>query len=586
MKERERAVKLKVYCTTRDRIFEKRAKGELDNEMLVLTSKLLVKNPDVYTFWNIRRDTIEKMSEKKADESEEEHAKRKEGLLAMELPLTEDCLMENPKSYGAWFQRGWALERMSNRDIDRELKMCEKALQMDGRNFHCWDYRRFVSKLANLPPEEELEFSNRLINTNFSNYSAWHYRSTLLPRVHPDPNGVLLISDETVARELEKVANAFFTDPEDQSAWIYTEWLLGLWSAGADGSIMGKNKVAVVSLTFDTSKETAFVVMSAAVSAEELTDFISFPSMSEQELTWIAVSVFRLAKYARVFRVEGHGQFMEARIRPTDEADFITVDPAKGFVNKEILYRIYDIEKPKQSESREKALISVMKNCKSLIDELASDGDKQINKWPLLTYNLCLMELDPITHHEEILASLSKLANELDPQRGTLYSDLAAKQRVNAVLRSKHEKGERWIDVIVSSSDSRPSMLDLRCLQLRSLEHLEFLGGFITDLCVSDNAISDVRTLAVLPRLVYLMLDENPIKSLNEFPSLQRLEFLSAASTQLQTMNDVSEVLSLKNLDRFLFCETPLAKNDEESRKLYDTVAKTSNNLRLFRYYM
>lgn len=27
---------------------------------------------------------------------------------------------------------------------------------------------------------------------------------------------------------LQKLANAFFTDPEDQSAWIYTEWLIAM----------------------------------------------------------------------------------------------------------------------------------------------------------------------------------------------------------------------------------------------------------------------------------------------------------------------------------------------------------------------
>lgn len=31
--------------------------GELDEEMLELTATLLVKNPDAYTFWNIRRAT-------------------------------------------------------------------------------------------------------------------------------------------------------------------------------------------------------------------------------------------------------------------------------------------------------------------------------------------------------------------------------------------------------------------------------------------------------------------------------------------------------------------------------------------------
>uniref|UniRef100_A0A914RXA1 Geranylgeranyl transferase type-2 subunit alpha n=1 Tax=Parascaris equorum TaxID=6256 RepID=A0A914RXA1_PAREQ len=54
--------KLRTYITIKDRVFDKRAKGELDEEMLQLTATLLAKNPDAYTFWNIRRATIEKLT--------------------------------------------------------------------------------------------------------------------------------------------------------------------------------------------------------------------------------------------------------------------------------------------------------------------------------------------------------------------------------------------------------------------------------------------------------------------------------------------------------------------------------------------
>lgn len=32
--------------------------GELDEEMLKLTGQVLAENPDIYTFWNIRKETI------------------------------------------------------------------------------------------------------------------------------------------------------------------------------------------------------------------------------------------------------------------------------------------------------------------------------------------------------------------------------------------------------------------------------------------------------------------------------------------------------------------------------------------------
>jgi len=64
--------------------------------------------------------------------------------------------------------------------------------------------------------EEELKFTTDKIVSNFSNYSSWHLRSTLLPR----------LSQDFVPDELQLIKNAAFTDPNDQSVWLYHRWLL------------------------------------------------------------------------------------------------------------------------------------------------------------------------------------------------------------------------------------------------------------------------------------------------------------------------------------------------------------------------
>ena len=132
------------------------------------------------------------------------------------MELTAQCLITNPKSYGAWHHRCYSLDQMAAPDWDRELALCAKFLSMDERNFHCWDYRSIAAGRARRSAEAEVGFTLEMITANFSNYSAWHYRSKLLGQAGAGH-----------AQELDLVQNAAFTDPEDSSAWLYHTWLLG-----------------------------------------------------------------------------------------------------------------------------------------------------------------------------------------------------------------------------------------------------------------------------------------------------------------------------------------------------------------------
>jgi geranylgeranyl transferase type-2 subunit alpha len=151
-----------------------------------------------------------------------------------ELDLALAALKHHPKAYPAWQHRLWLLfcprlvARLSPRlwmdAVRTEFAMAEMLLAQDGRNFHGWAHRMRVRDMASgqqqvSSPHRELDFVTEKINTDFANYSAWHHRSTLLPTMHKS-------ADEFLAQELDLVRQAFYTEPDVQSAWFYHRWLL------------------------------------------------------------------------------------------------------------------------------------------------------------------------------------------------------------------------------------------------------------------------------------------------------------------------------------------------------------------------
>lgn len=84
---------------------------------------------------------------------------------------------------------------------------------------------------------DEFDFSTEKIVENFSNYSAFHHRSIfikLLPSVQQFCSTISIPSDNSCFKEFENIIshefsiieNAIFTEPDDQSAWWYHQFLL------------------------------------------------------------------------------------------------------------------------------------------------------------------------------------------------------------------------------------------------------------------------------------------------------------------------------------------------------------------------
>jgi len=448
-KRLERAAKLKGYRGAMASIFKQRGDTLNDELQLDLTSRVLLSNPDIGTLWNIRREILLRITVKDtteedtapADAQENKDTKDKDKILLKELDLTQQCLMTNPKSYGAWHHREWSLEKMDSPDWPREIGLCNKFLQLDERNFHCWDYRKMAVSKIGLNPEQELSFTMERINVNFSNYSAWHYRSKLLPQVYPDPENVRPIEEKVHNGELDLVQNAAFTDPDDSSAWFYHSWLVGRQRPRLLPALLLLDDDAVV------------VVTTVSVPAKHLNVKIDG---SEVNLNWKSVNKTKFDVMWKAERSEiKAGVKLEFKIHDVEEV-LEVVDVGKrvvikgsGWKNKENRFD------PLPSENTRHVLEQELDNCNQLLDLEPS------SKWTLYTKAALMSALDSQKHHTEILEILDQLM-EIDYLRKGYYQDWRSKFVIEHAIEMNEDK----------------EVLDLSNQNITKMYHPEYLCLF------------------------------------------------------------------------------------------------------------
>ncbi|EOR01112.1 hypothetical protein E3P92_03587 [Wallemia ichthyophaga] len=213
-------------------------------ESLDAVTELLKINPEYYTMWNYRRIILLNLfTEIGVDATQEK--------LSFELMFTLGLLKEFPKVYWIWNHRTWALETLSATFTDEqadgrlwewnnELKMVDSLLKLDSRNFHAWGYRRQLLTLMNFKEDrntvstfphvlsrdqllKEKQSTLHFIENNFSNFSAWHQRTKILSQLWALDGGV---SIDDLNEEFDLVKQAMYTDPSDQSVWLYHKWLI------------------------------------------------------------------------------------------------------------------------------------------------------------------------------------------------------------------------------------------------------------------------------------------------------------------------------------------------------------------------
>ncbi|XP_011203903.2 geranylgeranyl transferase type-2 subunit alpha [Bactrocera dorsalis] len=449
-KKKEQTLKVKAYRAAMAKIQEKRRLQQLDDEMLVLTSQILLRNPDVSTLWNIRRECVEQKSLNIDD------VDQRQAIYDTELNFSEQCLLVNPKSYNGWHHRCWTLEHSPTANWEREVMLCSKYLKMDERNFHTWDYRRYVVEKARTSKQNELDFCTEKIKANFSNYSSWHHRSLLLPQLYPyegDAQPKRAMNEEKLKEELEMVLTAAFTDPNDSSAWFYQRWLLGYSRQELDVcAFRCDNNRAVLSFTnpIILTEEDVVITDSKGNIKKKITNWKSING-AKSDTTW-----FCSLNGDKVLEHINDQYLLELHITDIN---------VKQITLKTYKQSVYFFKPPNQSftftENVLNELQTQLESCESLL-EYEPDS-----KWTLLTSALLMRAIGSQKYHDKSLKYLGKL-EKVDILRENYYRDMASKWILEKYLLD-------W-----TSSEDFPGKLDLR-----NEEHLNAIF-YPQYLCIAD----------------------------------------------------------------------------------------------------
>lgn len=192
------AKKVISYSSLASEVMRRKIARDLSSDALDLTGNLLKLNPDFQSIWNYRRfillnlhghigitDSVPIVPIDSVDANI---------LRESELSISTAGIKKNSKCYGAWYHRQWIIERLKT-NIDSELELCKEFLRLDQRNFHCWNYRRYLVRIGDISHSAEFSFSTEKIEENFSNYSAFHHRSVFISSL--TMNAVEVLGQET-----------------------------------------------------------------------------------------------------------------------------------------------------------------------------------------------------------------------------------------------------------------------------------------------------------------------------------------------------------------------------------------------------
>ncbi|KAM3187217.1 hypothetical protein ACTXT7_002709 [Hymenolepis weldensis] len=195
---------------------------ERSERVLALTAEALQMNAANYTIWAYRRNV----------------------LLTLKSPLTKEhtftkmLLLDHQKNYQLWYHLQWLMMESAKSDgendpktvysrpnsrlfktLQDELDLIREILNDDSKNYHAWQYRRWLVDFFGVPVKDELRFTELMLLDDALNNSAWNHRFYTVMEEE--------LTDNVFDREMNYAVTQLKAIPQNESACNY---LLGLIS--------------------------------------------------------------------------------------------------------------------------------------------------------------------------------------------------------------------------------------------------------------------------------------------------------------------------------------------------------------------
>ncbi|CAL4142684.1 unnamed protein product, partial [Meganyctiphanes norvegica] len=454
-------------------------------------------------------------------------------LMNGELSMIEQSLLRNPKSYGAWHHRTWVMENSATPPWEAEVDLCDKYLKKDERNSsYCVQHQSFTTtfnfnKQITIPYRSSPKQVDRL-----SSRSSLAYGPPFLNFLFKS------VINENMSKKLSRVVEAVFTDPNDQSPWLFLRWLVN--------RVEGPTRLLQVGYKRLTNEEVSTVcVFSKEVSRSEIPQIkiCNGESVEVGSDIWFAPIN---GEYSHVWFAKHKINVNEGNPVKCQIAEVTLTIDAKP----ECVWLVEpDNHQEPLSDLTRKTLEEVKENCQT-IDELDPG-----TKWVLLTIVDVMWTLDTTNYSTEITNYLNQL-QELDPLRKNYYLDVRSKLIMETALK----------DFLFSFTPDKHFSITDQNLTRIPLSHLLACA---TSVDLSNNNLTALVPLANLVLCEHLVLDNNNISDISPLTTMNHLTKISIAGNKLDSVDSVGNLKNLINLKEMTLTGNPLCnlENVEENLK-------------------